>query len=187
MKVALYARVSTDEQSTIGQLERMRVYSQLQGWEIVGEWHDDGESGAKDSRPAFDEMLSKRCYNAVVVTKLDRVMRSLIHLENLVKALDKRKVSLIAIDEGIDTGAEGDDYSKRLVRQILGSVAEWERKRIVSRVNEGKARAKKYGIKTGKPMGRPKVLLEKLTKEGLRSRQRRSNPPAVSLSSLEAK
>jgi DNA invertase Pin-like site-specific DNA recombinase len=174
MKVALYARVSTDDQETAGQLERLRLYVKAMGWEIVGEWVDKGESGATDDRPAYNSMLKARGYEAILITKLDRVMRSLIHLEKLVLALDKRKVSLIAIDEGIDTGAEGDDDSKRLVRQILGSVAEWERKRIVSRTKEGQARARKYGTRSGKPIGRPRLPDDKISRAGMRKRALRA-------------
>jgi len=186
LKVALYARVSTDEQDTKGQEERLKQWASLYQHEVVGLWRDK-QSGKDDNREQFQIMLGIHGYNAIVVTKLDRVMRSLIHLENLIAALDRRKIALISIDDGIDTSGEGDDPSRQLIRRIIGSVAEWERKQIVSRVNEGMARAKKYGTRTGKPIGRPKIPLDELTKEGLRSRQRRSNPPLDSLNIKEAK
>lgn len=188
MKVALYARVSTEEQDTAGQVQRLEQYAQVQGWEIVNVWKDEGVSGADSSRPQLDSMLSANGYNVIVVTKLDRIMRSLINLENLVKLLDKRRVSLVSIDEGIDTGAEGDDHAKRLVRQILGAVAEWERNMIKSRVNEGMARAKKYGTKTGRPIGRPRFPEDKLSKDAQRMRERRrTKPPIDSLNTNEPK
>ena len=173
MRVALYARVSTDEQDTSGQISRLEQWAQLQGHQVIGRW-EDHQSGKDDEREALSIMLGKRGYDAIVVTKLDRIMRSLIHLENLVRILDARKVSLISIDDGIDTGAEGDDHSKRLIRQILGSVAEWERKQIVSRVNEGLARAKKHGTRSGKPIGHPRLPDDKVSKDAMRMRVARA-------------
>ena len=125
--VALYARVSTEEQDISGQVRRLEQEAALRGWGVIGIWEDKGVSGGDLSRPHYDEMLAAKGYQAIVVTKLDRIMRSLIGLETLVRQLDARKVSLISIDEGIDTSAEGDDHAKRLIRQILGAVAEWER------------------------------------------------------------
>jgi len=187
MKVALYARVSTDEQDTKGQEERLKQWASLYQHEVVGLWRDK-QSGKDDNREQFQIMLGIRGYNAIVVTKLDRVMRSLIHLENLIAALDRRKIALISIDDGIDTSGEGDDPSRQLIRRIIGSVAEWERKQIVSRVNEGMARAKKYGTKTGKPIGRPRLPDDKVSTDALRMRERRrTKPPSLSLNTSESK
>jgi DNA invertase Pin-like site-specific DNA recombinase len=179
--VALYARVSTDEQDITGQVRRLEQYAELMRYEVANVWKDEGVSGADGSRPQLDAMLEAKGYDAIIVTKLDRIMRSLINLENLIKQLDRRKVSLISIDEGIDTGAEGDDHAKRLVRQILGAVAEWERNMIRSRVSEGMTKAKRYGTKSGNPIGRPRLPDERLSKDAVRMRRlrerERTKPP----------
>ncbi|WP_019177671.1 recombinase family protein [Methanomassiliicoccus luminyensis] len=167
MKVALYARVSTEDQDTDVQKFRLEEYAKLQGWEIFDYFKDEA-SGADDSRPGLDTMLeaagitkdgrsSKPKYNAIVVTKLDRIMRSLVSLELLISKLDKQKVSLIVMDQGIDTGADGNDDTKRLIRRILGAVAEWERGMIRIRVKEGMQKAKKHGTRSGEPIGRPRA------------------------------
>lgn len=157
MKVALYARVSTEYQDTRGQLLRLRDLAKVNDWIVVGEFEDHA-SGADASRPRFDEMMlgvRQHQFDAIIVTKLDRIMRSLVGLENLVTELDRFKISLICIDQGIDTAAGSEDGTKKLVRRILGAVAEWEREMIRSRVKEGIAKARRVGTRSGKPFGRP--------------------------------
>ncbi|NLT36719.1 MAG: recombinase family protein [Methanomassiliicoccus sp.] len=167
MKVALYARVSTEDQDTDVQKFRLEEYARLQGWEVFGYFKDEA-SGADDSRPGLDLMLeaagiskdgksSRPRYDAIVITKLDRIMRSLVSLELLISKLDKQKVSLIVMDQGIDTGADGNDETKKLIRRILGAVAEWERQMIRTRVKEGMEKARKHGTRSGEPIGRPRA------------------------------
>ncbi len=182
MRVALYARVSTDEQDTAGQRIRLEDYARLMGWEVAG-YYEDHACGADDSRPALDRLredagvrgngiYGRSKFDAVVVTKLDRVMRSLTNLEHLISDLDAVHVSLISIDQGINTAADSKDPSRRLVRQIIGAVAEWERETIRQRVKEGMAKAKRLGTKSGRPIGRPRLSGE-LSKDALRMRRLR--------------
>jgi predicted site-specific integrase-resolvase len=80
--VALYARVSTSDQTAAGQLHALRAYGEGRE-EDAAEFVDEGVSGAKASRPALDEMLAaarRRELSAIVVTKLDRIGRSSLHL-----------------------------------------------------------------------------------------------------------
>ena len=75
MRAALYARVSTSDQTCEMQLRESREYALRRGWEIVGEYVDTGWSGAKASRPQLDRLMqdaSKRSFDAVLVYKLDR-------------------------------------------------------------------------------------------------------------------
>lgn len=179
MKVALYARVSTEDQDTTSQKMRLEEYVRMIGWEVFG-YYKDEVSGADDSRPGLDLMLeaagiskdgrlSKSKYDAIVVTKLDRIMRSLVSLENLILKLDKQKVSLIVMDQGIDTAADGNDETKKLIRRILGAVAEWERQMIRTRVKEGMQKAARYGTKSGEPIGRPRARIPEEALAAVRS------------------
>ena len=90
------------------------------------EYVDHGVSGAKDSRPALDEMLEAvrlRRVGAVVVTKLDRLARSVRHLITLAAELEALGVDLVVLDQAIDTGTP----AGRLMFHVLGSIAEFER------------------------------------------------------------
>ena len=82
MRAALYARVSTDGQSTDNQLLELRRAAEHSGWEIVAEYIDQGVSGAKgrDQRPEFDKLLRgavRRDFDVVMAWSVDRLGRSL--------------------------------------------------------------------------------------------------------------
>ena len=82
MRVAIYARVSTADQSCEMQLHELREYTERRGWTTVGEYVDTGWSGAKASRPELDRLMndaSVRRFDAVLVWKLDRWGRSVAH------------------------------------------------------------------------------------------------------------
>ena len=90
MRVALYARCSTSDQSVDLQLDGLRDYAKVRGFTVVDEYIDEAVSGAKARRPALDRLLAdahRRQFDAVVVWKLDRLGRSLSHLIRLVETL----------------------------------------------------------------------------------------------------
>ncbi|MBI1864275.1 MAG: recombinase family protein, partial [Nitrospirae bacterium] len=92
MKAALYARVSTLDkgQDVDLQLRDLREYARARGWEVFREYADEGQSGAKDRRPALDELLAdarKRRIDLVLVWRLDRLGRSLSHLVSLLREI----------------------------------------------------------------------------------------------------
>src|SRR5947208_1967512 len=96
-KVALYARVSTDQQSADAQLRDLREYAASRGWRQVQEFVDVGESGAKDSRPAFNQLwdaVLKGRVKVLLVHALDRLGRSLPHLVKILSTLVERDVVL---------------------------------------------------------------------------------------------
>ena len=182
---------------------RLEDYARSMGWEVSG-YYEDHACGANDSRPDLDRLrldagikedgtYGRSRFDAVIVTKLDRVMRSLTNLENLIKDLDAVKVSLISIDQGINTAADSKDPSRRLVRQIIGAVAEWERDTIRIRVNEGMEKARRYGTRSGKPIGRPRMkdseLSEGRSKDegGPKEEEGRTNHPPRSYKYRRAK
>ena len=87
MRVAIYARCSTADQTVTLQLDGVREYAALRGFEVVEEYVDEAVSGAKARRPALDRLLDdahRRRFDAVLVWKLDRLGRSLSHLIRLV-------------------------------------------------------------------------------------------------------
>ena len=155
-KVALYARVSTDGQTTENQLLELRGVANRNNWQIVKEYVDEGISGAKgrDQRPAYDEMLkavTRKEVDAVMSWSVDRLGRSLQHLIGFLDELHSKKVDLYLHQQGIDTGTP----AGKMLFQMLGVFAEFERSMIKERINAGLARARAQG----KTLGRPKVSL----------------------------
>ena len=155
--VALYARVSTDGQTTENQLQELRKVAKRNGWQIAKEYVDHGISGAKgrDQRPAYDEMLkavTRKEIDVVVSWSVDRLGRSLQHLIGFLDELQSKKVDLYLHQQGIDTGTP----AGKMLFQMLGVFAEFERAMIRERINAGLARARIQG----KTLGRPKVSLQ---------------------------
>jgi site-specific DNA recombinase len=142
-RVAIYARVSTEEQAKEGvsidnQLATLRSYAQLQGWEIAGEYVDPGVSGATDDRPGFKRLLmdaKKHRFDIIAVSKLDRFFRNLRLLLNYIYEFDKLAIKFVSFGESLDTSTP---YGKFAV-QIMGVIAEFERGRIAERIKEGRA------------------------------------------------
>lgn len=146
-RAAIYARVSTNDQSCENQLIELRHYCAAREWTIT-EYVDTGISGAKDRRPALDKLMTdaaQRRIDAVVVWKLDRMGRSLRHLLNAIAELNAAGVAFVSMGESIDT----DSPTGRLLLGIMGSFAEFERERIRERINAGLARARREGKRPG--------------------------------------
>lgn len=154
MKAGIYARVSTKEQNIETQLLPIRDYCQRNGFEILKEYVDEGESGAKSSRPELDSLLTdvrERRFDTVICYKLDRLGRSLSNLLQLLQEFKNRGIRLISVVDGLDTA--NDNPMSRAFWQLLGVFAELEREMIVARVNDGLDRAKKNGKRLGRPSG----------------------------------
>jgi DNA invertase Pin-like site-specific DNA recombinase len=178
MKAALYARVSTTNHGQDPQLQtrEMREYCERRGWEIAGEYTDVGISGSKDSRPELNRLMAdakQRRFDAVCVWKLDRFGRSLRHLVNALADLESLGVSFISLKDNLDLGTP----SGRLMFQIIGAMAEFERSLIQERVKAGlrNARAK------GKRLGRPRAVLDAARIARLRAQGRSIREIAVEL------
>ena len=154
MNVALYYRVSTDDQSVAPQQQELRTYAQGRGWTVEAEF-TDVISGSKSSRVSLDSMLSRLRlgdFDAVLVVKLDRLARSLSHFAQLVAEFDKHEVALVCPGQGIDTSKS--NPAGRLQMHVLAAVAEFERSLIVERTKAGLAAARARGVKLGKPSKR---------------------------------
>jgi DNA invertase Pin-like site-specific DNA recombinase len=151
MKVALYARVSTaNGQHSEMQMNELREFVARRGWQIVGEYIDEGVSGARERRPELDRLwmdCRKRRVDAVVVFRYDRFARSLRQLVNALEEFRALGIDFVSIHEGVDTTTP----NGRLVFGIFASVAEFERELLKSRVRSGLAAARARGMKLGRP------------------------------------
>jgi DNA invertase Pin-like site-specific DNA recombinase len=148
--VAIYARVSTKEQSTDTQVAQLTAYCQARGWTEVAVFRDDGISGVRDNRPELDKLrdrMRRGEFSAVVVSKMDRLGRSLGMILRLWDEADAAGVRVIVIDQGIDTSTP----AGRLQRNMLAALAEFERELILERTRAGIARARALGKKFGAP------------------------------------
>jgi DNA invertase Pin-like site-specific DNA recombinase len=157
MKVALYARVSTVDQTAENQLLELRRYVAARAWTIVGEYVDKGVSGAKQSRPALDRMVAdakRRRFDVIVCWRLDRLGRNLKHLIGLLDDLHALGVAFVSLAEGIDATTP----AGKLQLHILGAIAEFERERIRERVMAGLQRARAQGLRLGRPRRAPAAI-----------------------------
>jgi DNA invertase Pin-like site-specific DNA recombinase len=149
MRAAIYARVSTLDQEPENQLRDLRDYCTRRGWEAK-EYVDRGVSGAKEKRPALDQLLKdakRRRFDVLVVWRLDRLGRNLRHLILLLDELQALGIAFVTLGEGIDTSTP----AGRLQLHILSAIAEFERSRIQERVRAGLARVKAQGRRLGRP------------------------------------
>ena len=148
-KVAIYARVSTDEQSLDPQLRDLGEYCQLRKWEPT-EYLDHGISGAKDSRPGWNDCwdaLQKGKVRVLVVHSLDRLGRSLPHLVKIITYMTERNITLVSFRENIDLSTS----AGRMLAGIFSVLAEYERSIISERTKAGLRAAKAKGKKLGNP------------------------------------
>lgn len=141
-----------------------REYAGRRGWQIAEEYTDEGVSGSKESRPALNRLMvdaRRRKFDAVLVWKIDRFGRSLKHLVNGLAELGAFGVAFISLRDNLDLSTP----SGRLMFQIIGAMAEFERALIQERVRAGlrNARAK------GKRLGRPCAIVDRVRVAALRT------------------
>ena len=151
-RIAIYARVSTDKQSTENQLLELRDLCNKLGYTIVQEYTDNGISGAKsrDGRPALDLLLkdaTRRKFDMVMCWSIDRLGRSLQNLVEILNELQALKIDLYFQQQGMDTSTP----SGRMIFSVFGAIGEFERNLIRERVIAGQQRAKANGVKLGRP------------------------------------
>ncbi len=148
--VAIYARVSTDKQKVDMQIGELRQFVARSAWRIHREFIDQSASGANTNRPAFSEMMDearKRKFNVLLVWKLDRLSRSLKDLINTLDELGSLGIDFVSYDNNLDTSTP----TGKLVFQIVGAVAEFERDIIKERVIAGLVNARRKGKRLGRP------------------------------------
>jgi len=152
-KIALYTRVSTQDQSVDMQITELRRYCEQRGFQIFKEYSDQGISGTKDKRPALDELMSdakKRKFDAVLCWRFDRFARSTKHLITALEEFRHLGIEFVSYQENIDTSSP----LGKAMFTIVSAIAELERNILLERVRAGLKRAKE----NGRILGRPKRL-----------------------------
>jgi DNA invertase Pin-like site-specific DNA recombinase len=150
MRVAIYARVSTKDQSCELQLRDLRAYCAARGFSVQREYVDVGESGAKDSRPQLNELMAaarKRLFDAVVVWRFDRFARSTKHLLLALEEFRALGIQFSSYQENIDTSSP----LGQALFTIVSAVAQLERDLIRERVSAGVRNARAKGKEFGRP------------------------------------
>src|SRR5262245_26784872 len=170
-RAALYVRVSTDHQSVENQIRELTQVAERRGWTVVEAYRDAGVSGAKgrDQRPGLDGMLkdaSRRKFDVVMVWAIDRLGRPRTALLETTKHLEAVGVDRYRDQQNIDTTTP----MGKLLFQITGAFAEFERSMIRQRIRAGLnvikdklARDGKFESKAGivrTRLGRPRVESE---------------------------
>ena len=148
-----YVRASTIEEVRQGSNERQKdiitEYAKSKGYELEF-FEDRAKSGKNTQRPEFERMLKSldKKPQIVIVSKIDRFARSLSDLLKTLEYLDQNGIGFVSVnDSGIDTTTP----NGRLLLQILGAFAEFERNMINSRTKAGREQALNKGVKFGRP------------------------------------
>ena len=149
-KIAIYARVSTNQQDTEIQVNEARAYAERCGYEIV-EIYEDKISGltSKDDRPELSRLLTdafSRKFSTVIVYSIDRLGRSLKHCLEILETLKSHRCDFVSITQNLDTSSP----TGQLMFNLLAVLANYERTMILERTALGRARAKANGVKFGR-------------------------------------
>ena len=164
-RVAIYARVSTQDQDPGLQLSELGKYIKDRGWQVHHEYVDIGQSGAKDSRPELNKLMAdakRRRFDTVLVWKFDRFARSVKHLVNSLYEFKALGIDFVSLTEGIDTSTPLGEA----MFSIIGAMAQLERDLISERVTAGMRRAKEKG----KALGRPRKVVSPVEVTRLREK-----------------
>jgi DNA invertase Pin-like site-specific DNA recombinase len=166
-RAALYVRVSTDHQSVENQVRELKEVAERRGWTVVEVYHDAGISGAKgrDQRPGLNAMLkdaNRRKFDIVMAWAIDRLGRSLIDLLGTIAHLEKVGVDLYLDQQNIDTTTP----TGRLLFQITGAFAEFERSMIRQRIRAGLGVIKDKLTRDGKFVSKAGKVRRKLGRPG---------------------
>src|ERR1039458_6391364 len=171
MRIGIYARVSTKDQSCELQVRDLRAYCAARGFDLVREYVDVGQSGAKDSRPELNILMDdarKRQFDAIVVWRFDRFARSTKHLLSAVEEFRSLGIQFISYQENIDTSSA----LGQALFTIVSAVAQLERDLIRERVTAGI----RHACACSKQLGRPRRIIDReelvrLQAEGVSLRQ----------------
>lgn len=149
------------------QLMALREYCQARSFKIFKEYVDEGHSGAKDSRPALNDLMDdarKRKFDVVCVWKFDRFARSTKHLLGALDEFRNLGIGFVSYQENLDTSSP----LGKAIFTIVAAIGELERSLIVERVKSGLKAARAKGKRIGRPQA-PFNLHEalRLKSEGL--------------------
>jgi len=158
LRVALYVRVSTEEQakegySIYGQVKVLTEYCKLWGHTVVQVYKDEGISAKNTARPSLQKMLSDcklGSFNAVLVWKFNRISRNQADFHNMIGYFKSNRIKFMSFSENVDDSTA----AGKLLMSILGGFAEFEREQIVENVKMGMAeRAEKGKFNGGRVLG----------------------------------
>ena len=153
MKVAIYVRVSTEEQAAEGfsisaQRHKLMSYAELQEWDIFDIYTDEGWSGAKLERPELNRLredMKQGKFDGVLVWKVDRFFRNVYYLSSMLHEMDKQKVFFKSMTESFDTS----NPTGKAMLQMMAVFAEWERETIRERVINALGERARQGLHHG--------------------------------------
>jgi putative DNA-invertase from lambdoid prophage Rac len=156
-RVAIYTRVSTDEQSTANQAPDCEQLAGMRG-EVVVRYTEVGSAAKK--RPAFESMMAdarRGRFDVLVIWAIDRFGRSMVgNLQDLLE-LDRLGVTVASVRESwLDTSGP----TRSLLVAMFSWVAEQERAQLIERTKAGMARAQRHGTRSGRRIGRPKASVD---------------------------
>jgi DNA invertase Pin-like site-specific DNA recombinase len=149
LRVAIYARVSTDMQSVDMQLDALHQYCGNRGWDIHQVYSDQGISGTKVKRPALDQLMAdarKRKFDCVLVWAFDRFARSTKHLLMALEEFKSVGIQFVSYQQNIDTAGPFGEF----FFTVVAAFGQLERAMIVERVRSGLAAAKARGVRLGR-------------------------------------
>jgi len=152
-KVAVYVRVSTEEQASNGtslehQVDAITEFCQRNKWDIAKTYRDAGYPGTDGNRPSLKMLLADLklgLFDKVVVYALDRLVRKEHLLLDIYEKLKESGISLFTLKEGIDTSTP----TGSLILQLIGTISEWEREAIIERTRSGRIQRYKAGCWAG--------------------------------------
>jgi DNA invertase Pin-like site-specific DNA recombinase len=163
MKVGIYARTSSEGQSPENQIDALKEVGCRLSWEVVDVFIDQGVSGAKGRRPGLTRLLkavNRREFDLVAVWSVDRLGRSLSDLLTLLGEFNAKGVGLYLHQQGLDTATP----AGRILFQVAGVFAEFERAILIDRVKAGLARARAAGKRLGRPR-LPEEVIDRIRRE----------------------
>src|SRR5690606_13381288 len=155
MRCAIYRRVSTDLQAEEGfsleaQKNRLLAYAESQGWTVIEDYCDEGYSAKSLDRPEMQRLISdikKKKFDVVLVYRLDRLVRSVLELHELLQLMERYDVRFKSATEIFDTTSA----TGRLFITLIATLAQWERETIAERVHLGMAKKAEQGERNGAP------------------------------------
>lgn len=185
-RVAIYARVSTDSQTVENQLAELQAVAQRQGWIVTAVFTDEGVSGSKgrDKRPGYDALLkaiARREVDLVAAWAVDRIGRSLPDLVGFLGDLNAKGVDLYLHQQGLDTSTP----SGRMLFQMLGVFADFERAMIRERILAGLRRTSKKSGRKPMPEDRVEAIRRSLRDgQGIRATARQHKASTTTVTKI---
>lgn len=149
MKVAIYVRVSTQDQSLDLQRTELTRFAKARGWKIT-KVYEDKATGTNGNRPRLKELMAAagaREFDVLLIWKLDRLFRSIKGLVTTIQDFQALGIAFVSLKDQIDLSTP----SGRLMLHILGAFGEFEASLIKERVVAGLREAKRKGVQLGRP------------------------------------